>query len=249
MHSSDDKHYPLAKAKRSPQPRRAVSKKDYSLPKPYRRQPFSEEPERLTHLQVGMLGFAGLAIVTLLGVLALLAHESDRSPEGKMIVAAARLEPVDDAEAQLASYPAPPTPAEAPLPPALLHGVRGPELVQAVTAPARPAAKPKAKAKAKTKAPTRLASVPKKPQQHARVKPALLARAKKTTPPRKAPAVTAPAPDPDVALIAAILLLTPAPVPASTPAVALEFAGRAQATCAPAVPKDPACTELHKLKP
>ena len=249
MHSSDDKHYPLAKAKRSPQPRRAVSKKDYSLPKPYRRQPFSEEPQRLTHLQVGMLGFAALSIVTLLGVLALLAHESDRSPEGKMIVAAARLEPVDDAEAQLASYPAPPAPAEAPLPPALLHGVRGPELVQA--APARPAAKPKtkAKAKAKAKAPMRLAAGPKKLQPHARVTAALLARAKKARPPRKEPAVTVPAPDPDVALIAAILLLTPAPVPASTPAVALEFAGRAQAPCAPAVPKDPACADLHKLKP
>ncbi len=115
MHSPDDKHYPLAKAKRSPQPRRAVHKTDFSLPKPYRRQLFSEEPERLTRLQKGMLAFGAAMITTLVGVLALLANESDHSPEGKIIVEAARLEALDEAEAQLASYPAPAIPAEVPV--------------------------------------------------------------------------------------------------------------------------------------
>ena len=110
MQSSDDKHYPLTKTKRSPQPRHAVSKKEFSLPKPYRRQLFSEEPERLTRLQMGILAFAALMITTLLGVLALLAHENDLSPEGKLIVAAAELEAVESAEAQIASLASPPPP-------------------------------------------------------------------------------------------------------------------------------------------
>lgn len=249
MHSSDDKQYPLAKAKRPPQPRRAVSKKDFSLPRPYHRQLFSEEPERLTRLQMGMLGFAALMIATLLGVLALLANESDHSPEGKMIVAAARLEAVESAEAQPAANPTPAAPAEAPTPPALQHGVRSgvPAHAARTLAPARARAAVKPKEKAKP-AP-RLASFPKKAPPAVRATPALLAREKKPKPPRKEPAITVPAPDPDVALIAAILLLTPAPAPASAPPVAIELAGRAQASCAPAIPKDPACTELLKLKP
>jgi hypothetical protein len=261
LHSPDDKHFPLAKAKRPSRPRRAVSKNDFSLPKPYRRQLFSEEPERLTRLQVGMLAFAGLMITSLIGVLALLSHERERSPDGKVIVAAARLESVEAAEAQLASYAPPVPPPEAPLPPALLHGPRTADPVQAAKPPAPPRAlavsklkakvTTKAKAKAKPKQPTRLALGPKKPVKRTQAMAALLAREKKAKAPRKIPAVTVPvpAPDPDVALIAAIMLLTPAPVPASAPSVSMELAGRAQKACVPAIPKDPACTELHKVKP
>ncbi len=254
MHSPDDKHYPLAKAKRTTQARRAVTKKDFTLPKPYRRQLFSEEPERLTRLQKGMLAFGAAMITTLVGVLALLANESDHSPEGKIIVEAARLETLEEAEAQLASYPAPPKPAETPIPPALARGPHTPALTKVTKSPvaarAQLAAKAKAKAKTKAKAmqATRLASAPKKPAQ-ARTAPALLAREKRPNPAHKAPAMTAPVPDPDVALIAAILLLTPTPIPASSPPLSVELAGRAQASCAPAMPKDPTCTELLKLKP
>lgn len=120
MHSPDDKHYPLAQVRGAPQPRRAVRKKDFSLPKPYRRQLFYEQPDRLTRLQVSLLGFAGLMVATLVGVLALLAHESAHSPDGKLIVTARH--------AQRIAHPAPPARAESGLPPALRHGPRTPPL-------------------------------------------------------------------------------------------------------------------------
>jgi hypothetical protein len=138
LHSPDDKQFPLVQIRRAPQPRqRAVRKKDFSLPKPYRRHLFYEEPERLTRLQVSLLGFAGVMVATLLGVLALLAQESEHSPEGKLIVIAP--------EARRASYPAPPARAESDTPPALRHGPRTPPLVKATPAP-------------------RLASLPRKPK-------------------------------------------------------------------------------------
>jgi hypothetical protein len=141
LHSPDDKQYPLAQIKRAPQPRqRAVRKKDFSLPKPYRRHLFYEEPDRLTRLQVSLLGFAGVMVATLLGVLALLAHESEHSPDGKLIVIAP--------EARRTSYPAPPAATESDLPPALRHGPRTPPPVKAKPAPA-----------------PRLASLPRKPKQ------------------------------------------------------------------------------------
>ena len=115
-------------------------------------------------------------------------------------------------------------------------------------APARTrlAPNPKDKGKEKAKPAIRLASAPNKVAPKLRAASALLAREKNPKPPRKEPAVTVPAPDPDVALIAAILLLTPAPAPAS---VAMELAGRAHASCAPTMPKDPTCAEAIKLKP
>ena len=105
MQSSDDKQYPLTKVARRPKSGRTVSKKDFALPKPYRRQLFSEEPQRLTRLQLGLLGFAGVMVSTLVGVLALMAHESERSPDGKLIVAAARLDNVVQEGPQRVSYP------------------------------------------------------------------------------------------------------------------------------------------------
>jgi hypothetical protein len=128
LHSPDDKHYPLAQVRRAPQPRqRGVRKKDFSLPKPYRRQLFYEQPDRLTRLQVSLLGFAGLMVATLVGVLALLAHESEHSPDGKLIVTAP--------EARRTAYSAPPARAESELPPALRHGPRTPPPLKAKPAP------------------------------------------------------------------------------------------------------------------
>lgn len=130
MPSPDDKHFPLA-----PRPRRAVSKQDYRLPKPYRRQLFSEQADRLSRLQVSLLGFAGLMVLTLLGVLALLAHETAHSPEGKLIVAAS----VPAPHARRAAYPARPARPDGELPPALRHGPRTapPAKVQAKARPPR----------------------------------------------------------------------------------------------------------------
>ena len=248
MHASDDKRYPLAQTKRPLQPRRAVSKKDFRLPRPYRRQLFNEEPERLTRLQVGMLAFSGLTIATLLAVFALMAQESERSPEGKVIVAAARLEPVETAEAELVSYSAPVAQSAPPLPPALQPGVPTAPAFQAATVQSL-SGKTLKNAKPKAKPPIRLAYAPKQPWLNARAKAILAAREKKLNPPRKQAVPTAPAPDPDVALIAAILLLTPAPIPTTGPAVAMELSGRVQGTCAPAMASEHDCAGLHKLKP
>lgn len=248
MHSSDDKNYPLATPKRPSQPKRAVSQQDFKLPKPYRRQMFSEEPEGLTRLQIGMLGFGALLTATLLAVLALLAKESDHSLEGKVIVAAASLETVEPAEAHVAAVPAL---SVATIPPALQEGARSAVPARA-SAPAPERTPIALKPPFKEKKQALLAGLPKKPS-HLQAMTALLAREKKRKPPRSEPVVSHPAPDPDVALITAILLLTvapaPAPAPAATPAVAMELAGRTPLICTPATPKHLACTELHMAKP
>ena len=230
MHASDDKQFPLAKAKRTPHSRRAVSKKDFALPKPYRRQLFSEEPDRLTRLQVSLLGFAGLLVTTLLGVLALLAHETERSPDGKVIVAAARLEDIEPGPTPLPSFPPPlfPPPravAEASLSPALRQGTRMVALPAAVGKPLEHTGR----MTTVKLDPVRMTSAVVTAQSRSRVVAALPLRARKVKMVRKAESTTtpapAPAPDPDVVLITAILLLTPAPAPAVVPAVSLELPG------------------------
>ncbi len=242
MHSPDDKHYPLEAPKRAAPSRRSVSKKDFKLPKPYRRQVYSEEPDRLTRLQVSLIGFAGLMIATLLGVLALMAHEDELSPEGKVIVAAARREPVDTDDTQYASFPVRATKDESATPPALRSGAR---TAAKVNAAEEAAAKARMKAKAKAEAAERLAALQKKPLPSARSGATLAARARKA---KALPVQTAPASnDPDVALITAILLLTPPPsAPTATP-TATDQAARAQ-ICIPGAPKGDNCAELHKAK-
>ena len=248
MQSPDDKQYPLAKATRRPQSGRSVSKKDFTLPKPYRRQLYSEEPERLTRLQLSLLGFAGVMVSTLIGVLALMAHESERSPDGKLIVAAAKLEPVahvDQAEAQFTAFAAPVAkPEPEPRPP----------LRRSVKVPALPAPQPANRLQSTLKpfkiTPLeKVVRMPAKPTQHARITAALLGRDTKVKPLRTHLAVPAPAPDPDVALITAILLLTPQPAPASAPSISMELAGRGQTVCVATAPKENNCHDLHKMKP
>ncbi len=243
MHSPDDKHYPLEQPKRPSPSRRSVSKKDFKLPKPYRRQVYSEEPDRLTRLQVSLIGFAGLMIATLLGVLALMAHEDELSPEGKVIVAAARREPVDTDDGQYASFRSRAVKDESATPPALRSG---PRTAAKVSAAEEAMAKAKLKAKVKAEAAVRLAEVAKKALPSARASAMSAARARKA----KALTVQAASPasaDPDVALITAILLLTPPPSPATATLTATDQAARAQ-ICLPTAPKGDNCTELHKAK-
>jgi hypothetical protein len=223
LHSPNDKRYPLEKLKLPPQPRRVVRKKDFSLPKPYRRQLFSEAPERLTRMQVSLLSFAGLMVTALLGVLTILAQETEHSPDGKPIVAARP----GLADARPGGDMAP----DGPVPPALRLAPK----VAAMAAPRSPAQQGKAPRKAPPPGQALAA-----------------ARAPRARPARKTPAapiaVPAPAPDPDVVLISAILLLTPAPPKPAAPVVSMELAGHAQNACTSPT-KDAACAELHKLKP
>ncbi len=245
MQSSDDKDYPLAKMAGRARPGRAVSKKDFALPKPYRRQLFSDEPQRLTRLQVSALGFAGVMVCTLVAVLALMAHESERSPDGKLIVAAARLDSTGQEGPLRVSYPPPAliaTPQRS-LPPAPAS-----RLKNAALAPARQAAigtpsTPKPAAR-RTLLP-RTTAVPRKPLPRAAALPVRDPR----TRPLHTQAASTPAPDPDVALITAILLLTPAPAPAAAPAISMELAGRSVPVCIPALPKEASCSDPGRLKP
>lgn len=252
MQSPDDKQYPLAKATRRPQSRRSVSKKDFTLPKPYRRQLYSEGPERLTRLQLSLLGFAGVMVSTLIGVLALMAHESERSPDGKLIVAAARLEPVaqvDQAEAQFTAFAAPVTQPEREHEPEHELPLRRNARVAALLPPQPVNRLQSALKSLKPKPVEKVVRFPKKPPQHARITAALLGRDSKGKLLRPQLVASAPAPDPDVALITAILLLTPTPVPAAAPSVSMELAGRGHSVCAPTVPKESNCMDLHKTKP
>ena len=195
MQASDDKPYPLASINGAPQPKRAVSKKDFRLPRPYKRQLYSEEPARLTRLQVSLLGFAGLMVATLIAVLVLLADEKDRSPNGKpIVVAAADLEDLQPVQAQRTVFPAELAQSRSDVPPALR------QLPVASVAP-----------KAAIKAKPALRAM-----RRSRLPPALPSR------PHALPPVLPP--DPDVALIAAILLLTPAaPTPASVAPLSMEL--------------------------
>ena len=251
MQSPDNKQYPLAKATRRPQSRRSVTKKDFTLPKPYRRQLYSEEPERLTRLQLSLLGFAGVMVSTLIGVLALMAHESERSPDGKLIVAAAKLEPVaqvDQAEAQFTAFAAPAAPAAKPEPMPELPVRRSVKV--AALLPPQPANRLQSALKPlKPKPVEKEVRIPKKPPQHARITAALLGRDVKGKPVRAHLVSSASTSDPDVALITAILLLTPTPVPAAAPSISMELAGRGQTVCVPTAPKENNCHELHKMKP
>ena len=249
MHASDDNQFPLAKAKRTTYSRRAVSKRDFALPKPYRRQLFSEEPDRLTRLQVSLLAFAGLLVTTLVGVLALLAHETERSPDGKVIVAAARLEDIEPGPTPLAAFPAKRPAPEHSLPPALRQGTR----LVALPAPAgKPSERMERKPALKLTT-ARVATAPVALTARGRVLAALPVRSKKVKVARKAvPAavpVPVPAVDPDVVLITAILMLTPAPAPVVAPAVALELPGRGGAVCLSEVAKQLTCSDLPKMKP
>jgi hypothetical protein len=228
LHSSHEKSYPVAKLKRPEQPRRAISKKDFKLPRPYRRQVFSEAPERLSRLQVSLLAFAGVMVVSLLGVLALLAQESERSPDGKIIVVAERATGGKAIADEAITFPPMRTPPVPLLPPMPRAPGMPPQL-------ARPGAG--------QKPPLHLIKPPRKaaPQRHVLARlPAKAAHA------RKERATPATVPDPDVALITAILLLTPPPAPPALPSLAPELAGRHPAVCTSIVSS---CADLHKMKP
>jgi hypothetical protein len=171
LHSPDDHPTALTTLKRPASPRRAISKKDYRLPRPYQRNSFSDEPRRLSRMQMSVLAFALLMAATLLALLALFANEDAHSTDGKLIVEADSV---------------PPAPTQ-PVQPVHLHVAR--------PAGRKPAAAPRA-----------LPVVAKKSVLAPRPGKVRLA-------PAAAPAIE-PAADPDVELIAAILMLTPSPPPA-----------------------------------
>lgn len=179
--------------------RRAIQALSHGKPKPYRRQLVSDEPYRLSRLQVGLLITGATLIGGLILTVAVIAQEHANATRGKVIVAAPYLAP----------RAAPPAPGsgrvpEAALPAPVAHVpvALTPPILDDTSMPlpdpqSPPLQLPRPKV---VKAPARPAPAPK-----------LLTKRTPTRPPVQ-PAellVRSALADPDVDLIATILQLTP----------------------------------------
>ena len=237
MSTSDKKEYALVHPTMQPRMRRHLAARDYSLPKPYRRKVFLEEPPTTSKVTLALWAAAGVLMAGLIAELTSLAQENMRQRRLPIIAAA----------------PPPVLPEQAP-------SIRGNELARAPAARRAPvelapllvaaaAAAVSAEINA-TPAQAQLDGGESRPSDRDQPRP--LNMAANTSPPQLAhvikkgkqprPAVIAPSvePDPDVVLITAILLLSPQlhwDVPTSDP------------VCTPGAPKDPACPELHGMRP
>lgn len=198
--------------------RRTIIALSHGKPRPYRRHMFSDEPHRLSRVQIGLLAFGATMVAALILSIAVIVQEHSNAERGKEIVAA-----------QPPSLPvyAPPTRSvgstailrdDSSLPatePEVAHAplprLRPPPLVRP---PARPSVTP--------------ASTGALPHTARNRAPVL---------PKRAP----PAPvDPDVALIASILELTP---PSATQT---DLSG---AVCTPAEVLDHGCGHPQGMRP
>lgn len=144
MRPSDEKKYVLVSQRSKLKPRRALSVRDYSLPKPYRKPVNGEEYQGRSRTQFALLALAGVLIAGLVGALALLAHENVTTPRARPVVAATG-EPGRDGVLAPAVFPGMPadplalpaqkkTPAGARLPPPGLAGSSTPSRRAAVAA-------------------------------------------------------------------------------------------------------------------
>lgn len=201
-----------------PRSRRAISALSHGKPKPYRRPAYSEEPYRLSRVQIVLLALGATAVAGLVLTVTVIAQEHANAMRGKDIIAAAlpassRMATRETRAQVVASsirFPAAPTPPV--LDDAALH------IVSPLTLPMRRAPVSSMPPPLTLPRAQQLPSV----QQRATRPPA---------PPSPSPVVPAArAIDPDVELIARILHLTPAPVKdaavplpsACTPAAVLE---------------------------
>ena len=180
MSPSDKKDYGLVTQTMRPRPRRSVSMRDYSLPKPYRKKVFVEEAPTPSRIKTVLWTVSGVLVAGLVVELCMLAQETMRQRELPIIAAAPR-PAVDDAPAPLAMREqvsaAAPIAALAPATAASRHAV-SPVLAAAGIGAIRG-------------------------------KVHLASAGRPGKPSRLQPAALAPEPDPDVVLITAILLLAP----------------------------------------
>lgn len=222
MSTSEKKENALATLTVRPRTRRNVAPRDYSLPKPYRRQTFPDEEQPTTSkMRLALWAVGGVLMAGLIAELTSLAQENIRQRRLPIIAAA------------------PPSMLPEPAPTLYADQVHGPVARQAANAPAPSAVAPESIA---TPAQAQLDNGESRlarplGQPAAQRLPLVLKRFKLARP----VAVEAAAePDPDVVLITAILLLSPhlqwdvaPPFP----------------VCTPDAPKDPACTELQGMRP
>lgn len=81
------KPYPLAANKAAPRAGRSLSKREFALPKPYRRKRFVEDGVGMSRLRMVALSMSALAIAGLIAALALLVKENLASPPIPIIAA------------------------------------------------------------------------------------------------------------------------------------------------------------------
>lgn len=248
MSPSDKKDYALVTQKMRPRLRRTVNTRHYSLPKPYRRKGLPEEPPRWKR-KLAFYVVSGVVIGTLVSLIADLAESSRR--ERKLPIIAAH----SGSESASAVRTAPATAAPYDAGAAVLPDVPAPyeslnEPAPAPVVDVRPVALaidtlPTAFQPADV-APAAIApvGVSPLPEPGRRPLPALAAAAmvpgKRVKPARHPGGETAPAPDPDVVLISAILTLAPK---------LLAEAATPESGCSDTVPHSPACVDVPGLVP
>lgn len=251
MSPTDKKDHALVTQKMKSRSRRTAGAQDYTLPKPYRRTagPVDRPPRSKSTL--AMLALAGLLIAGLIAELIAIVQENMRVrklpviaaivPEARPTVrpgVAAPPATQEMARADLVSAPAP-DPVQA-----LAHHGANPEATPAATPDIAPAPAP-ALALASPTEPNPSTTGELLPASTRAPRPIAATRAAAPPPKRPRPirtvakpAVSAPAPDPDVVLVTAILMLTAKP----------ELTERVS-VCDPGMAKEATCTDIHGMVP
>ncbi|QYF93501.1 hypothetical protein KY495_23060 [Massilia sp. PAMC28688] len=230
--------------------RRTITALSHSKPKPYRRYAYSDEPQRLSRMQIAVLTAGGIVVAGLMLTVAVIAQEHENATRGKAIISA-----------EIAGAPSPvaPVPVSAPMAagvpatdvPAMDVAQHAAQHVPAAQVPADPL--PPVLDDSSLPIPDPLSPPMHMPvDQHL----SLPAPKKASTPAARAgtgaatrplklslprPALRAsPAPDPDVVLIASILTLTPLRPPDQ---------GAAAQECTPGAVLENLCGALHGMRP
>ncbi|MBC7684291.1 MAG: hypothetical protein H7176_03565 [Bdellovibrionales bacterium] len=241
MSTLDKNAYALSTSRTRPRLRRTMNTRHYSLPKPYRKKAFTEDVPSISKIKVAVLVLAGVMIAALVVELIAFTKENARVRNLPIIAAAAPGVP-------------PPAPQPVPvLPQAPLPAPPAPYVTLSEPAPAagtEPATAPDAIANheqeqlddAVRREMALAAALPARPASAAvpALPPVVIGAARKAR--QSAPLAPLPAaePDPDVVLIAAILLLAPhlqADIPANT------------GVCIPSSPQDGVCAASHGMLP
>lgn len=254
MSTHDKKDYALVAQKMKSRSRRTAGPQQYTLPKPYRRTAGPDDRPARSKSTLAMLALAGLLIAGLIAELVAIVQENMRVRKLPVVAAivpevrppvlpAAATSPAAPEMTPAAAFPAVPAPAPEPAP--MPASAPEPVLAQAPPEPAvthaeavEPALAPEPEAE--RHASTTPATLP-APALEARppmpVAPSVLAL-KKIRPGRTVVKPAAPAPDPDVVLVTAILMLTAKPDLSEQVTV-----------CDPGMAKEASCTDIHGMVP
>ena len=247
MSPSEKNDHALVAQTLKSRPRRTGSAHHYTLPKPYRHTAPPDEQPATSKSKLAMLALAGLLVAGLVAELVALVQENMRVRKLPVIAAMA---PEMPAPGALVPAPLPPVPAAAPVPSrapglspqesAVAGGISGesdagpvlagsdPQPAQAVEPELAP--EPAAEGDQRgTPVPVKVAAPPRAPAGGAMTK---------TRRPRVPSKPAAPAPDPDVVLVTAILMLTAKPELPEQVTV-----------CDPGIAKEATCSDMHGMTP